>query len=700
MQNAAMKSELVSFDMPAPTMSSASPGRFSGQVAMPMNVSAEGLNLLVNAGGCNGVGVAIWPSKGGAILYAGEIMGKHMNGVGLMEFPSARSTWSLAAGKFENGEFNFGRASAGDVLDFVGSSWQELILSNIQTKTSWSASEFKGQWENGYPKQGITLLPDGSVHVGTWKDGKFHDSCLFVDSEGHWIKGIFQKGELIAVTFRSFVKCKVPSSSAHLLANADLANIPAHTLQGEYKQFIEIADKLASQGIEMSKLAKSISNIAFLKSEQVLGLPAHAVESSLKSLAHLVNKQPQIMTHHTMAPASSAALAKESKAHLGSSIAAVAQTLSSNPSQAPHLMQLITQLQNQSKRTATTQSIATPSTSAVTKAVVPQAAVATPNMQGMAKKVELLSLSPPVVSLKKEARILINGRCSSQKDLQNISVLCIAGFPPKFVSIPVVLKKIYTTNDKVNFRLELELTADAASGLVYFLFADTSKQGPYEIAETEGPCKALLSFNGKESEYHVAPLIILKNNDEVCKEIEEFFEDSRKNGMSGYESHYKKHADFLQHLGTLIGIWDLKTNTSSSIDHTAIHQIYTSLMQAAAQQALPQTLQFLNSKRKFFFKLRGDQERNAGEQEEKEDAKKAESSSETKTEQEEGEQKLDPKETETGDQENQENQEDRDQAHESVLDKKKRASSKLEGERRISPKRMKIIPPKESPGTK
>ncbi|UPQ97194.1 hypothetical protein HOP50_01g04850 [Chloropicon primus] len=289
------RSELVSFDMPP--LASSTPGRFSGQVVMPAGASGalklaskEALNALIKSGASNGVGVAIWPSKAGAILYSGEVVGTQMNGIGLIEFPSARSTWSMATGKFENGAFSFGRASAGDVLDFIGQSWQEFILSNIQANTFWTASEFKGQWKNGYPSQGITVLPDGSKHVGSWKDGKFHDSCLFVDSDGNWIKGIFQKGELICVTFRSLAKCNLPQSCAHLLNQAEVANISADVLQGEYKSFVEIADKLAVQGMEMSKLAKSISNIAYLKSEEVLGLPAHAVESSLNSLAHLLHK--------------------------------------------------------------------------------------------------------------------------------------------------------------------------------------------------------------------------------------------------------------------------------------------------------------------------------------------------------------------------------------------------------------------------
>merc|ERR1719375_2058988 len=115
-------------------------------------------------------------------------------------------------------------------------------------------------------------------------------------------------GTLIGVSFRSFQKCKIPEVYAPLLHKAELANIPAHVLANEYRSFIDIADKLALQGVEMSKLAKSISNIAFLKSEQVLGLPTHAVESSLNNLLNLVSKAP---ANHKDVPSTSLPLPKQ-----------------------------------------------------------------------------------------------------------------------------------------------------------------------------------------------------------------------------------------------------------------------------------------------------------------------------------------------------------------------------------------------------
>ena len=112
------RSELVSFDMPA--LASSSQGRFSGQVALPAELQGlaqkDAMRVMLGTelgSQMNGVGVAVWPSKAGAILYSGEIVGTHMNGIGLIEFPSARSTWSMASGKFENGAFSFGLASAG-----------------------------------------------------------------------------------------------------------------------------------------------------------------------------------------------------------------------------------------------------------------------------------------------------------------------------------------------------------------------------------------------------------------------------------------------------------------------------------------------------------------------------------------------------------------------------------------------------------
>ena len=55
------RNELVSFDMPALPHTSSSAGRFSGQVAMPAQLmnNKEALNLLMSAGTCSGVGVAV-----------------------------------------------------------------------------------------------------------------------------------------------------------------------------------------------------------------------------------------------------------------------------------------------------------------------------------------------------------------------------------------------------------------------------------------------------------------------------------------------------------------------------------------------------------------------------------------------------------------------------------------------------------------
>mmetsp|Transcript_5797 Transcript_5797/g.14075 ORF Transcript_5797/g.14075 Transcript_5797/m.14075 type:complete len:370 (+) Transcript_5797:3-1112(+) len=238
--------------------------------------------------------------------------------------------------------------------------------------------------------------------------------------------------------------------------------------------------------------------------------------------------------------------------------------------------------------------------------------------QAGGKPVALLSVSPPVVSLKKDRKILINGRCNSQKELQNLSVLCIAGFPPKFVSIPVVLKKVASSNGSLNFSLELELPVDTVGGLVYFLFADTGKQGPYNLSETEGPCKALLSFNEKESEYHVAPLVIIKHHDDVCKELEAFFAAAVKEGDdSGYRGHYCKHAEFLQQLGTLIGIW-----AQSNVDRSkmvAVDHVYKSVVTTASQEDLSVTLNFLHSKRRLFESQAGAADSSEKEKEEKEE---------------------------------------------------------------------------------
>ena len=503
----AMRSELVSFDMPA--LASTSPGRFSGQVAMPNQLQKEALDLLMGTMTCKGVGVAVWPSKGGAILYAGEILGKQMNGMGLVEFPSARSSWSMAAGKFEKGAFSFGRATAGDALDFVGEIWQKFILSNIQAKTSWTASEFKGQWKGGFPSQGITVLPDGSMHVGSWKDGKFHDACLFVDAEGHWVKGHFHQGNLFGVTFRSQTKCKLPPECEHLLAKAEVADIPAEVLQGEYKSFVDTADKLARDGMEVSKLARSVSNIAYLKSAQVLGLPAHAVESSLNSLAHLVDHENR------------KGKGKAQQANLSTALTALAQNLSpqqgSALNQGQHHQQqalreqLVLLMKNKQIDGATaaaalqgtiprskyldpntltynslsqglraqqsaqvkpgqtsTQGLAGTSISPVNPMQPSDLGATNPDPTGAEQHVAaknlgekgipcnwvgLLFVNPPVMSRPTpdgykriatgEENIEIEGCCKSRDELQDISILCISG--NKYVRCETVLKNLHTS---------------------------------------------------------------------------------------------------------------------------------------------------------------------------------------------------------------------------------------------------------------
>ena len=135
-----------------------------------------------------------------------------------------------------------------------------------------------------------------------------------MDAEGHWVKGHFHQGNLFGVTFRSQTKCKLPRECEHLMAKAEVADIPAEVLQGEYKSFVDTADKLARDGMEVSKLARSVSNIAYLKSAQVLGLPAHAVESSLNSLAHLVDHENR--------------KGKAQPANLATALTALAQNLS------------------------------------------------------------------------------------------------------------------------------------------------------------------------------------------------------------------------------------------------------------------------------------------------------------------------------------------------------------------------------------
>jgi hypothetical protein len=568
------RSELVSFDMPALPHMSSSAGRFSGQVAMPAQLMSnkEALNLLMSAGTCSGVGVAVWPSRGGAILYAGETQGKQMSGVGLIEFPSARSTWSMASGKFENGAFSFGRASAGDVFDFVDRPWQEFIRTNIQKKTSWTASVFKGQWRNGYPSQGITILPDGSMHVGSWKDGKFHDSCLFVDSEGSWIKGIFNNGRLINVTFRSFMKCRIPEIYSHLLTSAELANIPADVLQGEYKSFIDIADKLSVQGVEMSKLAKSISNIAFLKSEQVLGLPTHAVESSLNSLLHLVTKSPSPQnissssnnTNAGVVPTSAPAPGGANNSPSGGGGLAQQQTAAGLLQQLLQMQQNLFQ-QSQAGGSATQQQVlvnqqqqkAPEMRKTLPALATTTAALPTPtapieilqstkagasnesNVLSTAKtilkmnrekskeepppqdkipgdlKVGILSVQPPIVSTGESREITIDGFCTGEEGWNDISVLCISG--NKFVKCKTVLKKLEEganihrgiENTPGMSNFELTLSLSPdAVGITYFLFASNKSQLPYPMEKTLGPCKATLTMSEQTSEYHVAPVVV------------------------------------------------------------------------------------------------------------------------------------------------------------------------------------------------
>ena len=264
-------SGLVSFEMPALHPSAASTaGKFCGQVILPPGVAVtqETLRVLIDTGSCTGIGVALWPTSKGAIKYAGQVQGKRVHGLGVIEFPNVQSSWSVAAGRFDTGAFTFGIASGGDVLDFFDAEWQDFVRRNILASSSWKTAEFKGQWREGNPSQGITVLPDGSCHIGTWQAGKWHDAGMYVDTCGNWCKGAWSQGSLILVTHRSLATCALPPKVASLLEAGEVANISAQQLQNEYKGFLDLADKEGGEGIDASRLAKSISNIAYLKSER------------------------------------------------------------------------------------------------------------------------------------------------------------------------------------------------------------------------------------------------------------------------------------------------------------------------------------------------------------------------------------------------------------------------------------------------
>lgn len=642
------RSELVSFDMPA--LASSSQGRFSGQVALPAELQGlaqkDAMRVMLGTelgSQMNGVGVAVWPSKAGAILYSGEVVGTHMNGIGLIEFPSARSTWSMASGKFENGAFSFGLASAGDVLDFVSPSWQRFILSNIQASTSWTASEFKGQWKHGCPSQGITILPDGSKHVGAWKDGKFHDSCLFVDESGNWIKGFFNLGELVKVMFRSEGACRLPPSCEHLLAQAEVATIAADMLQGEYKSFVEIADKLAVQGVEMSKLAKSISNIAHLKSEQVLGLPTHAVESTLNGLARIVQKSQAVQPESLPNVAAVPHKAPDVRAKAASALAALTHNLSApNQQQALHLLMEMQKrnlpgaLGNAVSQALGAQnhhtlgvvqkgSLAKTASSAAASPLRPTATkeLGTNNVVTRVlgddrvphKLVGLLSVNPPVMTIKRKKvdeggspsspksdkdgveilsqTIKIEGWCKSLEILEDISILCISG--DKYVRCDAALEgltvsaNIHSETPVTNFQVSFSFKAESV-GITHFLLASKASQQPFSPKESSGPCEAELAFGAQSSNYYVLPLLVLGETDgakDCCGEITASFQEAKKAGGLAFQRQYERSAGFLQRLGTVL---------ASPLDGEEANERISELSRQASDRRLPLTYNYLRTR--------------------------------------------------------------------------------------------------------
>ena len=634
------RSELVSFDMPA--LASSSQGRFSGQVALPAELQGlaqkDAMRVMLGTelgSQMNGVGVAVWPSKAGAILYSGEIVGTHMNGIGLIEFPSARSTWSMASGKFENGAFSFGLASAGDVLDFVSPSWQRFILSNIQASTSWTASEFKGQWKHGCPSQGITILPDGSKHVGAWKDGKFHDSCLFVDESGNWIKGFFNLGELVKVMFRSEGACRLPPSCEHLLAQAEVATIAADMLQGEYKSFVEIADKLAVQGVEMSKLAKSISNIAHLKSEQVLGLPTHAVESTLNGLARIVQKSQAVQPESLPNVAAVPHKAPDVRAKAASALAALTHNLSApNQQQALHLLmemqkrnlpgalgnavsQALGAQNHHTLGVVQKSSLAKTASSAAASPLRPTATkeLGTNNVvtrvlgdDRVPHKLVGRFRSTSSNQRKKvdEGSIMKSDRTGSDTSqtikmklvqvfgvLEDISILCISG--DKYVRCDTALEgltvsaNIHSETPVTNFQVSFSFKAESV-GITHFLLASKASQQPFSPKESSGPCEAELAFGAQSSNYHVLPLLVLGETDgakDCCGEITASFQEAKKAGGLAFQRQYERSAGFLQRLGTVL---------ASPLDGEEANERISELSRQASDRRLPLTYNYLRTR--------------------------------------------------------------------------------------------------------
>eukprot|EP00216_Chloropicon_sp_CCMP2111_P001690 CAMPEP_0198239930 /NCGR_PEP_ID=MMETSP1446-20131203/5196_1 /TAXON_ID=1461542 ORGANISM="Unidentified sp, Strain CCMP2111" /NCGR_SAMPLE_ID=MMETSP1446 /ASSEMBLY_ACC=CAM_ASM_001112 /LENGTH=838 /DNA_ID=CAMNT_0043922601 /DNA_START=358 /DNA_END=2877 /DNA_ORIENTATION=- len=564
--------------MPALSQNVSTLGKFYGQVMMPGTTSRETLDLLLQTGNCNGLGVAIWPTINGAIIFSGQVQGKQVHGLGAIEFPNARSSWAVAFGKFESGMFSFGTSTASDLLDFLSENWQKFAKLKLQTTES--KAEFKGQWKDGHPFQGITIFPNGSRHIGGWKDGKWHDSGMFVDSMGNWCKGLWCKGELVMVTNRSLLPCSVPSENAPLLANAEVANMSSQSMQEEFKHFQELADKLAAEGLEVCKFAKSISNLAYLKSESrvdstqsgLLGLPKTNTSSlsGALELADLIpfRNNPSIQYKYT--PSVPVAKSEPSaQFHTAPKILDASMTLA----------------QRRDPNVATTQSLLSTSTAQTREVpsmqktsilqsdlpVTPSSTLrslfenkeqtvgsgkAAADPAEVGKKMALLFINPPTVQVGDGERdVLIEGCCPTEKELHDISVLCISG--NKFVKCKTVLKKLSTEKNihshnvgVPTFQLKLSYTP-TAPGVTYFLLASNQLQQPFPMHKTLGPCRAMLTMNNSSNEFHVAPLLVMES-DKVCDEIRGLFELKKGEKSGSHQSKYIEHAGFLQHFGTFL----------------------------------------------------------------------------------------------------------------------------------------------------